>query len=199
MLVVLLVLAVLGFFAFNAVSSNEQTTSVEQSVTASNSPSPAIPYFTPIASAQTTAGTAPTLAVVAPSWQSYRNDPIGVTFRYPPDWKAVEDADKNGVTLFPAGQDPSLPGPNILMRFSALSRYSGSPSPAPNQSQSQAITIAGVAGHWSEDTGNPVPTASYNVELPYRNGVFFISATKGPVVNLVPQEQEIVKTLTLKP
>jgi hypothetical protein len=39
------------------------------------------------------------------------------------------------------------------------------------------------------------PSASTFIDLPYRGGRLQITATRGPTVNLVPQLEEILKTM----
>ena len=103
-----------------------------------------------------------------------------------------------GVGFYPQGSQPDLPTPAITFRFLNQSYTNGSPLYNTGSTVSP-IDIAGIEGQQYQDTKFSVPTQSFYIELPYRDGTFLIDATHGPVVDLTPQLFEILKTLNLSP
>lgn len=156
-------------------------------------------YATPVANLKAVTGVAPTVVSATDGWQQYSNPVLSLTLRYPPGWKFVEDPQQSGVRFYPPDSDPNLPSPLISFSLAANSPYNAQSTPSPYTTQAQPIAVAGVTGRQYEDTAYAVPTQGFYIDLPYRNGTLFISATKGPNVNLVPQLQEMLKALVLRP
>ncbi|MBI2864574.1 MAG: hypothetical protein HYX94_08455 [Chloroflexi bacterium] len=148
---------------------------------------------------QAVTGAAPAVATATNSWKTHRNQKIGLTLRYPPTWKLVEDPGQTALDLYPPNADPDLPWPHIAVAFAADQPYPAEPAPVPGRSLPQRITVGGVAGRQTEDTGYAVPTSGIHIEVPYRKGTLTLSAPKGPSVNLLPQFQEILKTVVIQP
>lgn len=144
-------------------------------------------------------GVPPTVMPTNNTWPQYQNSVIGLTLRYPPGWKYVEEPQQSGVKLYPPDSDPTHPSPMILFDFAPDYPYNPNPTPTSHTTQPQPITVSGIAGRQYEDTEFDIPDQNFSIELPYRTGSILITATKGPYVNLVPQLQEILKTVILQP
>lgn len=159
---------------------------------------PSIPDITP-AILKAVTGDAPALVSLDSSSPQYTNATIGLTLRFPSNWKYAEAPQQSGVTFYPSGSDPNVPSPLIELDFAPQRPYKVEPSPSTYTTQPQPITVAGITGRQYEDSAYAIPTQGWYIELPYRNGTLLITATKGPSVNLVPQLKEILKTIELKP
>jgi hypothetical protein len=90
------------------------------------------------------------------------------------------------------------PAPIIAVSFEpgvavAQPATSGGLSPA------TPITIAGLQGWEYHQAGLTTPSSSDFIVLPYGGGRLQITATRGPSANLVPQAEEILKTLEVAP
>ena len=154
-------------------------------------------YLTP-ASMDALAGEPVSVIGVGNNWQVYDDSQLGIHIQYPPDWTVAQLVNPLGVGFYPQGSQPDLPTPAITFRFLNQSYTNGSPLYNTGSTVSP-INIAGIEGQQYQDTKFSVPTQSFYIELPYRDGTFLIDATHGPVVDLTPQLFEILKTLNLSP
>lgn len=182
------------------VSSSQPTPQGSIASAPAQSPSPS-PLTTAVITPKlkAIAGVAPIQVAASDSWPIYRNAAIGLTLRYPPDWKYVEEPQQSGVKLYPPDSDPNHPSPMILFDFAPDYPYDPNPTPSPHTTSPQPIAVSGIAGRQYEDTEFAIPDQTFSIELPYRTGSILITATMGPYVNLVSQLEEILKTVTLQP
>jgi hypothetical protein len=135
----------------------------------------------------------------AASWPTYQNPTLGLNLHYPPDWQVVEESGQLGVKLYPPDADPAVPSPLIAFSFAADVGYDPQAPPPPDTTQPHLVTVGGVVGRWYEDATYAVPTQSYYIDLPYRGGTLYITASKGPGLNLIPVLQAILPTVMLEP
>lgn len=131
------------------------------------------------------------------TWKVYQDVETGIGFRYPPAWQLVDDSQVFGVRLYPPGQDPRLPGPIIAVDYAPDSAY-GRTLPAGVFTAPRPIVVAGLTGRRFEDTTLAVPLQAAYVEIPYRAGTIVFTATAGPTVDLTPQLEQILTSVTLK-
>jgi hypothetical protein len=61
----------------------------------------------------------------------------------------------------------------------------------------EPIIVAGLQGWEYHQVGLVAPSAATFIDLPYHGGRLQMAATRGPAVNLVPQLDEILKTLAV--
>jgi hypothetical protein len=122
---------------------------------------------------------------------------MGLTLRYPGDWQLKEE-DQSAILLYPASADPQEAAEVISFQFRSDIPYQPESSQA-GKTDPKPIAVSGLNGVYREDTALAIPTESYSIELPYRSGTMVVGATEGPAVNLVPQLQEILKTVALQP
>jgi hypothetical protein len=137
-------------------------------------------------------GTAPELIRVDGSWRAVSIGEARLRLRYPESWQAeVED----GSTLVLAPPEAvGHPAERISFQFDASTPFQAGTSHA-GLTTPTPITIGGVRGEQYEHLHYAIPTSAYFIDLPMNGGTLSIAATKGPAVNLVPQLQEILKTL----
>ena len=166
--------------------ANSRTPTVEQ-------PS----YITPAVLHAIMGKAEPTIAV-SDSWSIYQNATLGLTLHYPPTWQYHEQEDQSSVAFYPPNVDITAPSALILFTFASMQPYVAQHTFVATDAPSQPITVSTIRGHTYADSSYAIPTQSYYIELPYRSGTFIISATNGPRLNLVPQLQEMLTTMTLR-
>lgn len=143
-------------------------------------------------------GVVPRMIPIASNWMTYQNTTDGVVVKYPASWKSAEAPDHSHVDIYPPESDPSQPTPLISMDFLPSTPFDRGLPRSPYTTTPTSITVGGVTGRNYEDDSVAVPTETWYVELPWRSGTLLVTATKGPNVNLVPQAQEILKTMVLQ-
>jgi hypothetical protein len=129
------------------------------------------------------------------SWLSYQNNELGISLKCPVRWQVIPLKEGSGVGLYPPGSNPNFPTPMIRIEWLNIAYTSGTPI-MDTGSPITSIDVSGITGQQYQDSQFALPTQSYYVELPYRDGILFFIATMGPSVNLVPQFTEILKTIT---
>jgi len=138
-----------------------------------------------------------TLPVVQadPSWPTL-SIAEGAVLQVPRSWTTVA-ADDRTIELRPPESRPAEAGPLITITYhpGAVFQMDG-PLPA-RQTAPQPVDVAGVQGRAYADAEAAVPHHGYTVELPWRGGTLEFFAVSGPAVNLVPQLEEILKTVKL--
>jgi len=130
------------------------------------------------------------------SWNTYQNDDIGLTVSYPPEWFYVEDSGRQTVNFYQPNADSTLPENIISISFVPQRIYDPQDPLTITGSELLPITVVGIDGIQYQDIEFSIPTQSYYIELPYREGTLWIMATLGPYENLVPQLHEMLKTLS---
>ena len=144
------------------------------------------------------AGIAPPVELVSSDWTPVRLGDSGVALRHPPAWKADQPSDGSAVILRQAGSPSGGPVPTISVSYSPGAAFTP-PQAGAGMSAPTSITVAGIQGWEYHQVGIVVPSAAAFIDLPYHGGLVRLTATRGPAVNLVPQLDEIVKTLELAP
>jgi hypothetical protein len=134
------------------------------------------------------------LIAVDDNWLFFQNDELGFSFMYPPSWHVGPLKEVSGTGLYPPESDPNFPTPMIRVEWLNIRYASGKPI-LETGSPLAAIEVSGITGQQYQDNQFALPTQSYYVEIPYRDGTLFFIATLGPSVNLVPQFTEIRKTV----
>jgi len=153
-------------------------------------------YITPIAP-EAISGNSLSAIPVSESWLTYTNFVVGFSIEYPPGWEYVEQPDQLVVNFFPPGVNPQFPSSLIAFIFLPDKPYDGQPMINTGSDIHPIIAVGSGGGIQYEDSKYAIPTVSSYIELSYRGGTFLIKATKGPTENLVPQLEEILKTLNL--
>lgn len=74
-------------------------------------------YSTPAGILKAVTGVVPTVVPLGDSWQGYCNTRMGLTLRYPPSWKYVEEPQQSGVQFYPPESDPTHPSPLVGFYF----------------------------------------------------------------------------------
>lgn len=149
-------------------------------------------------------GVAPTLIPVSSNWLSYKNPNTGISLRYPPGWKKIEDAvDPYHVELrlYPPESNPDIPSASISL-FNTPELYSDGSNPSNRlvyKTSPKPISVDGVTGIKYDDASFAIPLQTHFIDLPYRGGTLSITATMGPDIDLGPQLEEILKTVKLQP
>jgi hypothetical protein len=138
-------------------------------------------------------GVAPPLEQVSSDWPSVPTLAGGVGLKYPSDWQ-VNQITANVMVMRQLGSPDDRPVPNITFSFEPGATVT-QPGPVDGMSPAQPVTVAGLEGWEYHQTGLVAPSASTFIDLPYRGGRLQITATRGPTVNLVPQLEEILKTM----
>jgi hypothetical protein len=131
-----------------------------------------------------------------PAWLTYANPVTGLSIGYPTGWNYVEQAGQLVVNFYPAGSDPQFPTGSIALIFVPDRPYTGQPL-INTGGGSNPVNLLGIAGIQYQDVRLAVPSESDYIELPFHAGTLLITATLGPVQNLVPQMEEMLKTLDL--
>jgi hypothetical protein len=126
-------------------------------------------------------------------WLKYDNSFIGISLLYPPEWSYYEQPGQRGVFFYPENSDQQLPSDLIAFIFIPERPYTGQPL-IETDSIISPITLNERTGIEYQDSKYAVPTESYYLEFPSRNGTLLIKATLGPVINLVPQLHQILMT-----
>jgi hypothetical protein len=198
--------AIFYYFDFFQIQNRQQTTSTTTSIQSSPPPSISTPtiasqssYLTPLTSLKAVTGVAPSVVPVTGTSPVYNNTKIGLNIHYPQDWKVVEAPQQSGVAFYPPGADPNSPAPLIAFNFAQQQPYLDSPVLSHSVSRPQPVTVSGITGREYENSEFAIPTYDLYIELPYRGGILFITATKGPDTNLIPQLHEMLKAVVLQP
>lgn len=159
----------------------------------SSSTPESVQYFAPITLPAIEGEPFPTTAVATGT--PYVNETMGLSFRYPDTWTYVEQEDQRSVIFYPPGTDPQRPGPLIALSFLPDRPYDPDDPLIATGIAGQPVLVGEVEGFHYRDDEYAIPTQSYYIELPHRDGTVFIAATQGPYVNLVPQLEEILTTV----
>jgi hypothetical protein len=133
------------------------------------------------------------LSKVSSDWASAPAVANGISVRYPSDWQ-VTQLGANVISFRQPGSPDDRPVPNIAISFEPGATVT-QPGLVDGMSPAQPITVAGLQGWEYHQTGLVAPSASTFIDLPYLGGRLQITATRGPTVNLVPQLEEILKTM----
>jgi hypothetical protein len=141
-------------------------------------------------------GTSEPVIAIGNNWPSYQNDEIGISFNYPPSWQAIMLSNVPGVGLYPPESNPNFPTPMIRIEWLNVPYLSDQPL-VKTESPINPIEISGVTGRQYQDSKFALPTQSSYIEMPHHDGTLFFITTIGPSVDLVPQLNEILKTLNL--
>lgn len=121
----------------------------------------------------------------------------GAALQVPPSWAAVATDDLS-LELRPPDSLPTEAGPLITVTFHAGAAFRmDGPLPA-RQTAPRPIGVAGVQGRAYGDAEAAVPHHGYTIEIPWHGGTLEFFAVSGPAVNLVPQLEEILKTVKLQ-
>jgi len=139
-------------------------------------------------------GIAPPVEHVSDNWPSAPSVTAGVAVRYPPDWHADASSDGTQVVLRQPDSPTDRPVPIISVSFKPGVAVTQPPA-TEGMSIPESITVAGLQGWEYYQIGLVAPSAATFIDLPYHSGRLQISATRGPTVDLVPQMEEILKTL----
>jgi hypothetical protein len=142
-------------------------------------------------------GVAPALEQVDSSWASAPAITDGFSVKYPPDWHMDQPAPGDVVLRQPDSPD-DRPVPNITFEFDPGVAVT-EPAAVEGMSASEGITVAGLQGWEYHQVGYATPSAASFIDLPYHGGRLRITATRGPAVDLVPQLDEILKTMEVAP
>ncbi len=139
------------------------------------------------------AGVAPPLEQVSSDWPLAPTVANGVSVKYPSDWQ-VAQLGANVISLRQPGSPDDKPVPNITISFEPGVTVT-QPGSVDGMSSAQPVTVAGLQGWQYHQTGLVAPAASTFIDLAYLGGRIRITATRGPSVDLVPQLEEILKTM----
>jgi len=142
-------------------------------------------------------GVAPTLQQVDSSWTYTPAVTDGVSVKYPPDWHADQPI-RNQVVLREPDSPNDRPVPNIAFAFDQ-GVSATRPAAVEGMSAPVQTTVAGLQGWEYHQVGFGTPSTATFIDLPYHGGRLQITATRGPAVNLVPQLDEILKTMEVAP
>jgi hypothetical protein len=159
-------------------------------------PPTAIPSWPP-AAARDTGIPIPPFPILDANWSKYMDGSQGFAFLYPPGWEIVETPAIAGVILYPPGADHRYPLGVISFAFVAGAPYQIGRSILSSQPAHQGLMIGGQAGQWYEDPKVTIPVQTLYVEAPHRGGTLVITATEGPMQNLVPLLVQILSTVEL--
>lgn len=143
-------------------------------------------------------GIAPPVEKVADDWLSAPPVTDGVTLKYPADWHSDSSTDGSHVALRQPDSPTDRPVPTISIAFDPGVAVTEPPS-RKGMSTPEQVTVAGLQGWEYYQVGLVTPDASTFIDLPYHGGRLQITATRGPAVNLVPQLDEILKTMEVAP
>jgi len=130
------------------------------------------------------------------SWLTYANPVTGLSIEYPSGWHYVEQPGQLVVNFYPAANDPQFPTGSIALIFVPDRPYNGQ-ALVETGGASSPVNLLGINGIQYRDANLAVPTESSYIEIPFHAGTLMISATIGPVENLLPQLAEMLKTLNL--
>lgn len=158
----------------------------------------ASPAASPGATLPVVIGIAVSVPPLVDTWPVYQNATIGLILRYPPGWHVVEDPERGGVRFYPPEVDVAGPSPLIAFSFAADAPYDPQASPPPGTTDPHPITVSGIVGRRYEDAAFAIPTQGFYVDLPYRGGTLFITATAGPGLNLVPILHAMLPSVVLQ-
>ena len=139
------------------------------------------------------AGVTPRVEQVDSSWVAAPAVTDGLSVRYPEDWHVDQPA-TNQIILRQPDSPADRPVPTITFSFEAGVQAT-EPAQTDGMSAPQPIAVAGLQGWEYHQTGFVAPSAATFIDLPYHGGRLRITATRGPAVNLVPQLEEILKTM----
>ena len=142
-------------------------------------------------------GVAPTLEQVDSSWTYTPAVTDGVSVKYPPDWH-VDQPIANQVVLREPDSPDDRPVPHISFAFDQ-GVSATKPAAVEGMSAPVQTTVAGLEGWEYHQVGFGTPSTATFINLSYHGGLLQITATRGPAVNLVPQLNEILKTMEVAP
>jgi hypothetical protein len=142
-------------------------------------------------------GFAPTLEQVDSSWTYTPSVTEGVSVKCPPDWH-VDQPIANHVVLREPESPNDRPVPHIAFAFDQ-GVSATRPATVEGMSAPVQTTVAGLQGWEYHQVGFGTPSTASFIDLPYHGGRLQITATRGPAVNLVPQLNEILKTMEVAP
>jgi len=143
-------------------------------------------------------GIAPPVEMVADDWHAAPPVTDRVTLKYPADWHAERSSDSRFVALRQPDSPTDRPVPTISIAFDPGVAVTEPPS-RKGMSTPERVTVAGLQGWEYHQVGLVTPDASTFIDLPYHGGRLQITATRGPAVNLVPQLDEMLKTMEVAP
>lgn len=187
---------VISIFLFGCQSVPEAT--LEEDVT-----SPAVdfnatpaPYLTPIVIPPIVLGEDIPVKRFNSNWTIVQDENIGFSVHYPPEWLAITS--ENGeINLYPPGSSPDFPSASINLVWFSTPYQKGKPIFIENV-QTFPVLIAGLEGQQYQDEQFALPVQNVYMEIPYKDGVIFVSATIGPSVNLMPQLEIILQSMELE-
>ena len=131
------------------------------------------------------------------SWNTYSSASLGLAYRYPESWH--EQDCPSGSCLYPPGSSSSSPSPAITFTLLVNQPYDPTARPPTGMGKPQPVSVAGLTGQAFQSVSFDIPTEGYLIELPFRGTTLAISASLGPVVDLVPQLDAMLPTLKLTP
>ena len=152
------------------------------------------PILTP-ASLDAVIGQAEPIIAVDNTWRDYQNDELGISLKCPSSWRVIPLRGGSAMGLYPPESDPNFPTPMIRIEWLITAYTAGKPI-VNTGGPITPIEVSGITGQQYQDSKLALPTQSEYVELPYRAGTLFFITALGPTVNLVPQFNEILKTIT---
>ncbi len=142
-------------------------------------------------------GAVPPVERAGKSWKQLDMPHLGISISYPPSWKVElsDTASSQWIKLFPPGANETFSPPEIAIWFT--------PGLTTNRARPQSANITGIVldgidGVQYQDAAPQIPRATGSVEVPYKGGVLRASASLGPDINLVPQMNEVLRTLAFK-
>ena len=142
-------------------------------------------------------GVAPTLRQVDSSWTYTPAVTDGVSVKCPQDWH-VDQPIATQVVLREPDSPNDRPVPHIAFAFDQ-GVSATRPAAVEGMSAPVQTTVAGLQGWEYHQVGFGTPSTATFIDLPYHGGRLQITATRGPAVNLVPQLNEILRTLEVAP
>jgi hypothetical protein len=128
------------------------------------------------------------------TWRVYQNDELGISLKCPSSWRVIPLRGGSAIGLYPPESDPNFPTPMIRIEWLNTAYAAGKPI-VNTGGPITPIEVSGITGQQYPDGKMALPTQSDYVELPYRGGTLFFIVALGPTVNLVPQFNEILKTI----
>lgn len=131
-------------------------------------------------------------------WTEYDKPRMGIRLRAPSDWRVVDETDGFGLKLYPPESDPAVPSPFIAISYADDAFYDAQASAPAGVTPPRPVTVAGTLGRRYEDMAAAAPTQNVYVDVPYRGGTLFITATIGPGLNLTPVLDDLLPSLKFR-
>lgn len=125
------------------------------------------------------------------------DDPRGFSFRVPEGWSTAKTPD-GSVLVTPPESNGAAEASRIGLWVDTSHPYDGANSVRHHVTPPVPIVVNGVTGRAYKDAEQAVPFSGYTVELPIAGGTLMVFAATGPVVNLRPQLEELLKGLTVR-